>query len=241
MSEPTATPPRLKVAMLIYPGMTLLDMAGPQTLWGFHSETFLVWERPGAVVTDTGVSIMATHGFDDCPADVDILCVPGGFGTWDVLRNEAALGFLSRIGSSARYVTSVCTGSIILAAAGLLEGHKAATHWATYPVLEALGIEGVRERVVTDRNRISGGGVTAGIDFALTVLAELLGPDVARTTQLMVEYDPAPPFDAGSPQRAGQELTAAVLGRLQDDVAQKALPAVQSVLERRQAAARAVS
>lgn len=235
MSSMTTTSPHgLKVAMLIYPGMTLLDMVGPQNLWGFHAQTFLVWEKPGAVITDTGVTIMASHGFDDCPTEVDILCVPGGFGTWDVLDNEAALSFLRRIGGGARYVTSVCTGSIILAAAGLLEGYKATTHWSTYPILEALGVEGVRARVVTDRNRITGGGVTAGIDFGLAVLAELVGEEAAKTTQLMLEYDPAPPFYAGSPERAGEEMTTAVMSLLRDDLSQKALPAVQGVLRRRQ-------
>ena len=230
MSE---TPPKLTVAMLIYPGMTLLDMAGPQGLWGFHADTYLVWAQRGPVLSDTGVAVVATHDFGDCPQDVDILCVPGGFGTWDVIGNEDALDFLRRLGASARYVTSVCTGSIILAAAGLLDGYKAATHWATYPVLEALGVDAVHERIVVDRNRITGGGVTAGIDFGLAVLAELLGEDVAKTTQLMVEYDPAPPFDAGTPGKAGPALAAAVQAMLAGDIEQKALPAVRTVLARR--------
>ena len=166
---------------------------------------------------------------------MDVVCVPGGFGTWDVIRNEAALGFLRRSAANARYVTSVCTGSIILAAAGLLDGYKAATHWATYPMLEMLGVEGVHERVVVDRNRITGGGVTAGIDFGLTVLAEFLGEEAARTTQLMVEYDPAPPFDSGSPSSAGAAVTAAVQAMLDSDVVRRAVPAVRAVLERRRA------
>lgn len=235
MSDTDPAPQRLTVAMLIYPGMTLLDMAGPQTLWGFHADTCLVWRERGPVMSDTGVPVIATHDFGDCPLDVDILCVPGGFGTWDVISDEAVLAFLSRIGGRARYVTSVCTGSIILAAAGLLDGYRAATHWATYPVLEALGIEGVHDRVVTDRNRITGGGVTAGVDFGLTVLAELLGEEVAKTTQLMVEYDPMPPFDCGSPAGAGEQRVAAVQAMLGEDLASKALPAVQAVLSRRQA------
>jgi transcriptional regulator GlxA family with amidase domain len=177
--------------------------------------------------------VVATHTFADCPENVDVVCVPGGFGTWEVIQNESALGFLQRSAASAHYVTSVCTGSIILAAAGLLDGYKAATHWATYPVLEMLGVEGIRERVVVDRNRITGGGVTAGIDFGLTVLAELLGEDVARTTQLMVEYDPAPPFDSGSPSSAGPAVTAMVQAMLGSDVEHRAVPAVRAVLGRR--------
>jgi transcriptional regulator GlxA family with amidase domain len=237
MNETPLAARKFSVAMLIYPGMTLLDMAGPQALWAFHSETYFVWEQRGPVPTDTGVAVVATHTFTDCPEDVDVVCVPGGFGTWDVIRHEGALSFLRRSAASARYVTSVCTGSIILAAAGLLDGYRAATHWATYPVLEMLGVEGIHERVVVDRNRITGGGVTAGIDFGLTVLAELLGEEAARATQLMVEYDPAPPFDSGSPSGAGPTVTAAVQATLSSDIERRALPAVRAVLERRQAIA----
>ena len=268
MSE---TQPRLTVAMLIYPGMTLLDMAGPQTIWGLHGDTYFVWEHKGPVMGDTGTAVVATHDFKDCPTDVDILCVPGGFGTWDVLGNEAALDFLRRAstkaryvtsvctgsiilaaaglldgrnapanldvlfvpggfgtndmmkdlevldflaqaGASARYVTSVCTGSVILAMAGLLDGYRAATHWAFYEPLEALGVEPSHERVCVDRNRITGGGVTAGVDFGLTLLAELKGQDVAEFTQLALEYDPAPPFNAGHPRTARAEIVDMIAG-----------------------------
>jgi cyclohexyl-isocyanide hydratase len=230
LSDIPAEARRLRIAMLIYPGMTLLDMAGPQTLWGSHGDTCLVWERPGPVMTDTAIEVVATHGFADCPTDIDILFVPGGFGTWEVIGHAPALDFLRRVGSGARYVTSVCTGSIILAAAGLLENREAATHWATYPMLEALGVRGRHDRVVFDGNRITGGGVTAGIDFGLAVLAELRGEAAARMTQLMVEYDPAPPFDGGCPERAGPDLTAAVLDMLKEDVQQRALPAIQAAI-----------
>jgi cyclohexyl-isocyanide hydratase len=222
--------------MLVYPGMTLLDMAGPQTIWGFRAQTHLVWQQRGPVLSDTGVSMVATHDFLDCPEEVDVLFVPGGFGTWDVVGNTDALDFLRRTARRARYVTAVCSGSIILAAAGLLDGYKAATHWATYEVLEALGIEAVRKRVVIDRNRITGGGVTAGIDFGLTVLAELCGVEAAKTTQLLVEYDPAPPFNAGSPEAAGPELTASVMGMLRGDLEGRALPAVRALLQQRASA-----
>jgi len=221
VSDDTApqNPARLQVAMLVYPGMTLLDMAGPQAVFGHHADTHLAWKNTDPVPTDTGVSVLPTTTFDDCPRALGLLFVPGGFGTWDAMADEAVLGFLRDRAATSALITSVCTGSIVLAAAGLLRGRRAATHWATYDVLEAFGVEGVRERVVTDGDRITGGGVTAGIDFGLTVLAALRGEAAAKVTQLMLEYDPAPPFDAGSPGRAGPAATDAVAGILAAGVA----------------------
>ena len=224
--------PRFTVAMLAYPDMTLLDLVGPQATWGFHADTYLVWSSTDPILTDGGVTVVPTHTFQNCPRNVDILFVPGGLGTWDVMQNEEALGFLRQAAETARYVTSVCTGSLILAAAGLIQGRRAATHWATYPVLDELGVHGVHERVVTDGNLITGGGVTAGIDFGLAVLAELRGTDVAKSTQLMLEYDPKPPFDAGSPERAGEGVTATVMAMLGQDLRERAMPAVEAVKRR---------
>ncbi|MCA0891799.1 DJ-1/PfpI family protein [Qipengyuania flava] len=223
---------RLKIAMITYPGMTLLDMAGPQTIWGFHADTFFVWEQKGPVTCDTGAVVIATNDFRDCPRDIDIVFVPGGSGTWDALSKEPLLGFLKEISQSARYVTAVCTGSILLAAAGLLTGKKAATHWAVYPLLEEFGVEAVRERVVIDGSTITGGGVTAGIDFGLVVLAELIGEEAAKTTQLMVEYDPSPPFDSGSPDRATPEVLALADAMTGPDFLTHALAAVQKAAEK---------
>lgn len=228
----SAALPRFTVAMLAYPDITLLDLVGPQAVWAFHADTYLVWATLDPIVSDSGVTIVPTHTFETCPRDVDILFVPGGFGTWDVLENEAALVFLREQAKTARYVTSVCTGSIILAAAGLLEGRRAATHWSTYPILEELGVEGDHQRVVIDGNRISGGGVTAGIDFGLTVLATLRGEEVAKTTQLMLEYNPEPPFDAGSPDRAGDRIVALVTAALSDDMTRRAMVAVGAAKQR---------
>ena len=227
--------PKLKVAMLVYPGLTLLDLAGPQSLWGMQAETYLVWENLNPVLTDTNLTLQPTHTFEDCPRKVDILCVPGGFGAWAVLGNAAAMDYLARAGAEARYVTGICFGTIIMAAAGLLDGYKAATHWASYTMLEAFGVEGVHERVVIDRNRITGGGVTAGIDFGLAVLAELRGETVAKVTQLLIEYNPEPPFNTGSPERAGPELVAIAGSLVKDDFEQNAMPAIHAAVERRKA------
>ena len=226
------TPPRFTVAMLAYPGITLLDLVGPQAAWGFHADTYIVWATLDPVLADTGVSIVPTHTFETCPRGVDILFVPGGFGTWAAMGNEAALQFLREQAQDAGYVTSVCTGSLILAAAGLIAGRRATTHWSAFPFLSELGVEGVHARVVTDGNLITGGGVTAGIDFGLTVLAELRGEAVAKATQLMLEYDPEPPFNAGSPARAGEEVTGQVNALLSDDMTGRALPAVAAAKQR---------
>ena len=136
-----------------------------------------------------------------------MLFVPGGFGTNDAMKDAEVIDFIARVGPKARYVTSVCSGSLVLGMAGLLDGYRAATHWACYPALEAMGAISTHERVVVDRNRYTGGGVTAGIDFGLRLLAELRGEQVAKVTQLAMEYDPEPPFITGTPETAGPELT----------------------------------
>ena len=217
-SVPTAPVSQLplQLGMLIYPGMTLLDLAGPQSALGMHGKTHLVWKTMDPVLTDSGISILPTATFADCPDDLDILFVPGGFGTNEVMVDAEVLRFLADRGQRARYVTSVCSGSLILGAAGLLDGYEAAAHWALYDALEALGVTAERRRVVVDRNRFTGGGVTAGLDFGLTLLAELRGEMVAKMTQLMLEYDPNPPFNAGTPETAGPELTAMALSTMQE-------------------------
>ncbi|MEJ1962735.1 MAG: DJ-1/PfpI family protein [Gammaproteobacteria bacterium] len=202
----------LQIGMLIYPGFTLLDLAGPQTAFGLHGMTHLIWKTMEPVSTDMGVSLNPTATLSDIPDNLDVLFVPGGFGTLDMMKDQEILDFLARAGSTARYVTSVCTGSVILAMAGLMEGYRAATHWAFYEPLEALGIEASHERVAVDRNRITGGGVTAGVDFGLTVIAELKGRDAAEFTQLALEYDPQPPFNAGHPRTARPEIVAMISG-----------------------------
>lgn len=212
-SHPTGSAqPPLQIAMLLFPGLTLLDLAGPEGVLGMHSKIHLVWKSLEPVVSDTGVRVLPSCTFEEVPRDLDVLFVPGGMGTADVMEDREVLTFLRDHASRARYVTSVCSGSLILAAAGLLDGYRATTHWTSLDILPLFGAEAVEARVVTDRNRISGGGVTAGIDFGLRLLAELRGDQVAKLTQLALEYDPAPPFNAGSPGLAGPQLVQAALG-----------------------------
>ena len=199
----------LQLGILLYPHMTLLGLAGPQATLGFHSTTHLISNSLDPVLTDSGISLLPTVTFETCPEDLDVLFVPGGFGTNRALQQENILRFLAKAGQRARFVTSVCSGSVLLAAAGLLDGYRAATHWAVYEQLETFpGVTGVHERVVADRNRFTGGGVTTGIDFGLTLLAALRGEETAKMTQLMMEYDPKPPFNTGTPATAGPQLTA---------------------------------
>jgi cyclohexyl-isocyanide hydratase len=211
---------KMTYGMLLYPGFTLLDLAGPHNALALHGRTELIWKTLEPVPTDTGITINPTVTFADCPRKLDVLFVPGGFGTAEVMKDESVVEFLREVGQSAGFVSSVCTGSLLLAVAGLLDGYKATSHWAFYGALEEAGVEVVRSRVVSDRNRITGGGVTSGIDFGLTLLARLCGERAALTTQLCMEYDPKPPFSAGSPAQAGQEIAKdalAILAPVIDD------------------------
>lgn len=225
MPELTNGAARPTAAMLLYPGLMLLDLFAPQTLFARPMNVHLVWKTLDPVVSDSNVAVQPTTTFADCPADVDVLFVPGGTDQTAVAADEEVLAFLEDRGSRARYVTSVCSGSLILGAAGLLRGYRAATHWTGREVLPLFGAENVNERVVVDRNRITGGGVTAGLDFGLVVLAQLFGEDGARFAQLAMEYDPKPPYDAGSPEAAGPELAGRVVAACQqmnDDMARVA-------------------
>jgi cyclohexyl-isocyanide hydratase len=234
---------RLQIGMLLYPHFTLLDLAGPQTAFGLHGETHLIWKTMEPVSTDMGVSMNPTVTFENVPDNLDVLFVPGGFGTNAMMQDQEVLDFLARAGSTARYVTSVCTGSVILAMAGLLDGYRAATHWAFYEPLEALGVEPSHERVCVDRNRISGGGVTAGVDFGLTVIAELKGRDAAEFAQLALEYDPQPPFNAGHPRTARKEIVDMISGPkgIMGDMTPAAVEIAKAHRQRLAAASRRVS
>jgi putative intracellular protease/amidase len=200
----------VRIAMLLFPGMTALDLVGPQVLLAglAPGSLFLVAEEASPVTSDTGLALHATTRFADCPADLDVLFVPGGDGTPARMRHAPTLEFLRDRAGRARWITSVCTGSLILGAAGLLEGYRATSHWSVRDaVLPLLGATPVDERVVFDRNRVTAAGVSAGLDFALALAARLRGADYARTAQLVAEYAPAPPFAAGTPASAGPAVT----------------------------------
>ena len=205
----------LHIGILIYPNVTQLDATGPaQVLARVPGATIhMIWKTRDPVPTDAGFSIVPTTSFADCPR-LDVICVPGGGGQVALMTDPETLDFLRDQAATARYVTSVCTGSLVLGAAGLLKGYRSACHWAWREMLADFGAIPVAERVVRDRNRISGGGVTAGIDFGLTVAAELAGEEVAKSIQLVLEYDPQPPFDSGSPEKAGPERVKRLRERL---------------------------
>jgi cyclohexyl-isocyanide hydratase len=209
----------LQIGFLSFPHVTQLDLTGPAQVLARvpGAAIHLVWKQAGPIPTDAGFSLVATSSFGDCPP-LDVLCVPGGLGISACLEDPEVLAWVRRQGEQARYVTSVCTGSLLLGAAGLLQGYRSACHWAFRELLPHLGALPVAERVVRDRNRISGGGVTAGIDFALTLAAELAGTEVAKLIQLGLEYDPAPPFDCGSPERADPQILATFRARIQPEL-----------------------
>jgi cyclohexyl-isocyanide hydratase len=208
----------MKVLALVYPGMTLLDLVGPVQAWSClpDYEVQYAWHRSGAVLTDCGLSVQATHRFEDAWADPDVLFVGGGAKpTLDLLSDSAAIAFLADRGSRARWVCSVCTGSLLLGAAGLLRGYRASTHWGTREVLNQFGAEPSNERVCIDRNRLTGGGVTAGIDFGIAVAAHWSGDSMARVIELILEYAPQPPYKTGSPELADPQTLAAARAMLQ--------------------------
>ena len=212
----------MHIGILIFPAVTQLDATGPaQVLARTPGATLhMIWKTRDPVKTDAGFSIVPTTTFAECP-QLDVICIPGGAGQIDLMNDAETLAFVAAQGAKARYVTSVCTGSLVLGAAGLLNGYKSACHWASRDLLAAFGAIPVAERVVRDRNRFSGGGVTAGIDFGLTLLAELAGDEVSQSVQLGLEYDPQPPFQSGSPEKAGPERTARVRAQMEKMIARR--------------------
>ena len=201
-----------KVAMLVYPRMVALDLIGPMTVFNIMRwNVQLVWKDRAPVATDVGVPFAATQSFAQCAGDLDVLFVPGGvMGTVACMNDPEVCGFLADRGARAKWVTSVCTGSLALGAAGLLKGYDATAHWAVADLLPLMGARHVDKRVVRDRNRMTAGGVTAGIDFGLALAAAIAGEEAARRVQLMIEYAPAPPFRNGTPAEAGAERVAAM-------------------------------
>jgi cyclohexyl-isocyanide hydratase len=202
--------PKVTIGMVLYPGMFLQDLVGPLTVFEalMNKEIHLLWKTIEPVGNEAGgpaplIPVMPTTTFANCPEHLDVLFVPGGVpGTFTMMEDPEVLKFLADKGKTARYITSVCTGSLVLGAAGLLQGYKATSYWDTRDVLKELGAIPTKGRVVVDRNRVTGGGVTAGIDFGLKIVAMLRTRAYAEAVQLYLEYDPAPPFNAGSPEKA---------------------------------------
>jgi cyclohexyl-isocyanide hydratase len=198
---------RIAIGILIYPDITPLDAVGPAQVLSRvpGARVHMIWKTLDPVDTDAGFPMLPTSTPKTC-GKLDVICVPGGIGQIPLMSDPEILSFLRERAEDARYVTSVCTGSLLLGAAGLLRGYKSACHWMWRDLLVHFGAEPVNARVVVDRNRISGGGVTAGIDFGLALAAELAGEETAKAIQLALEYAPNPPFDSGTPERAAPEL-----------------------------------
>lgn len=197
----------MHIGLLLFPRLTQLDLTGPFEVFANTpgATVHLIWKTLEPVAAITGMKILPDTTFDDCP-QLDVICVPGGAGVAEQMEDPAVLDFLRRQAAGARYITSVCTGALVLGAAGLLKGKRATTHWASHDFLATLGAIPTQGRVVRDGNVFTGGGVTAGIDFALTLVAEMHGAAVAQAIQLQIEYAPAPPFNAGSPETAPSEV-----------------------------------
>jgi cyclohexyl-isocyanide hydratase len=193
----------LQIGFLLFPQVQQLDLTGPYDVLASLPDVkvHLIWKDLMPITASTGLMLKPTVTFDDCPA-LDVICIPGGSGVGVLMEDDQTLDFIKAQAVNARYVTSVCTGALVLGAAGLLKGKRATTHWAYHELLAPLGAIAVKDRVVRDGNLLTGGGITAGIDFALTLAAELFDKDTAQLVQLQLEYAPAPPFAAGSPETA---------------------------------------
>jgi cyclohexyl-isocyanide hydratase len=202
---------RLEIGLLLYPKLTQLDLTGPlEVFWRMsNTRVHLVWKTREPVTSDRGLTLIPTMTLEECPA-LDVVVVPGGAGQVALMDDAEVLGFLVKQAATARYVASVCTGSLVLGAAGLLKGRRATCHWMALDQLALLGATPVAERVVIDGPIVTGGGVTAGIDFGLTLVANLRGIAEAQRIELEIEYSPEPPFHTGSPESAGTDLVAAV-------------------------------
>lgn len=199
----------LQIGLVLFPKVTQLDFTGPLQVFSSvpGAKVHLIWKRIEPVPSDSVLALTPTITFANCP-QLDVICVPGGLGANDMIGDEEMLAFLRKQAIGAKYITSVCTGSLVLGAAGLLQGYRAATHWTAMEFLSAFGATPTKTRVCVDRNRVTGGGVTAGIDFALTLVSLLVDQPTAEAIQLGIEYNPAPPFTSGSPDTAPPEILA---------------------------------
>lgn len=212
----------LNIGLLLYPNLTQLDLTGPWEVFARMPgvNNFLIWKDLQPVMSDRGMALLPTVTFMDCPP-LDVICIPGGPGQIALMSDDETLNFVRQMAAGAQWITSVCTGSLVLGAAGLLQGYRATSHWGSLDQLSLFGATPVAQRVVHDRNRITGAGVTSGIDFALAVADTLFGRDVAETIQLQMEYDPAPPFNSGSPRSATAERLAQAQAQMRDFIAQR--------------------
>ncbi|MGA8716314.1 MAG: DJ-1/PfpI family protein [Roseiarcus sp.] len=211
----TERSPPIEIGFLVFPNVQQLDLTGPYEVFASwpRARVRLVWKTLDPIVSSTKLTLTPDSTYATCP-QLDVLCVPGGAGINALLSDEETLGFVHRQAEGARFVTSVCTGALVLGAAGLLNEKRATTHWASHHLLETLGAIPVHERVVSHGKLMTGGGVTAGIDFALTLVAELAGREIAEAIQLNLEYAPAPPFDGGHPSTATAAVVEIVRSRL---------------------------
>jgi cyclohexyl-isocyanide hydratase len=203
----------IHIGFLVYPGVIQLDIFSAYQVFSFppHAKIHLLAKNLTPIVSNEGLIITPTTSFNDCP-QLDIICVPGGgIKQIDVMDDPEIINFLQQQSSTAKYITSVCTGSMILAAANLLQGYKATCHWAFREQLATLGVEVIPERIVIDRNRITAAGVTSGIDFGLILVSLIWGESMAKMTQLMMEYNPQTPFNSGTPETAEQEIVESLL------------------------------
>jgi cyclohexyl-isocyanide hydratase len=205
---------QLNIGFILFPQLTQLDLTGPlQVLSRLPgAATHIVAKSQAPVPSDCGLGLVPTSTFATCPS-LDVICIPGGAGVANAIVDGETVAFVRRHGQGAQYVTSVCTGAFVLGAAGLLQGRRATTHWAYTDLLPLVGATHEKARIVKAGNVITAGGVTSGIDFALSMVAELAGDAAAQTIQLAIEYDPAPPFDSGHPDRAPEAVKAALDGR----------------------------
>lgn len=224
----------LHIGLLTFPKVQQLDLTGPYDVFASLPgvTVHLVWKNLDPLLSSTGLGLIPTQTFDSCP-DLDVICVPGGVGIDALLEDAETLAFIKHQAKNAQYVTSVCTGALVLGAAGLLEGRRATTHWASHSLLEKFGAIPVKDRVVRDGNLMTGGGVTAGIDFALTLISEIFDAGTAQAVQLQIEYAPAPPFNAGRPDTAPAHILA-----LAQERAAPGLQARRQIVERVTAALR---
>ncbi|QDG75337.1 DJ-1/PfpI family protein [Labrenzia sp. PHM005] len=206
----------LTFGLLIFPNVQLLDVAGPNDAFAGvpGAKVHLIWKSRDSIKTTSGMEIRPDTTFENCP-NLDVLCVPGGGGVNPLLQDGEVLAFVRKQAASAKYITSVCTGSLVLGMAGILKGKRATCHWNAVDFLPAMGAIPIKDRVVKDGNIYTAGGITSGIDFGLEILADLLGEEEAKTIQLAMEYAPAPPFSCGTPEEAPEDIVAEARRRME--------------------------